>query len=100
MNQATPLTGKQRRHLRSLGNRLSATIHLGKDGVTDRFLENLSEEFGHRELVKVAINRNSERSAKEIAESLGGLPQVHWVQTIGRTVMLYRAGDPAEIVLP
>ena len=29
------LTGKQRRHLRALGQRLAATVQVGHDGVTD-----------------------------------------------------------------
>ena len=96
----TDLTGKQRRHLRSLANRLATTIHVGKDGLSEGLVKNLEAEFEHRELVKVTVNQNCEHGAKELAFELAEKAQAHWVQTLGRTVVLFRPLDPPEIHLP
>ncbi|MFQ5509793.1 MAG: ribosome assembly RNA-binding protein YhbY [Leptospirillia bacterium] len=94
------LTGKQRRHLRSLANTLKATVHVGKGGVSDEVRASLEDEFSHRELVKLAINQNCELPAKKVARDLADAANAHWVQTIGHTVVLYRAAEDPEIVLP
>jgi RNA-binding protein len=94
------LTGQQRRYLRSLANRLGVTVRVGKEGVSDAVLAELGHEFEHRELLKLSVNSNCESSAKELAHDLARRAGAHWVQTLGRTVVLYRAGDPPEIKLP
>jgi RNA-binding protein len=94
------LTGKQRRHLRSLAARLKATVQVGREGLSERLLQSLEAEFGHRELVKVSVNPNAEVPARELARDLAQAAGAHWVQTLGRTVVLYRAAEPPEIALP
>jgi RNA-binding protein len=94
------LTGKQRRHLRSLANRLKATVHVGREGISEGLLSSLEAEFAHRELVKIAINPNAETGARELGADLARSSGAQWVQTLGRTVVLYRPADPPEIVLP
>lgn len=96
----TELTGKQRRYLRSLGNRLKATVHIGKEGISDALLASLETEFTHRELVKLHVNPNCELTPKAVAQELPGVADAHWVQTIGRSVVLYRPLEEPEIVLP
>lgn len=94
------LSGKQRRHLRSLANRLKATVHVGREGISDGLLASLEAEFAHRELVKISVNPNAEPGARELAAELARAANAHWVQTLGRTVVLYRPADPPEIDLP
>ncbi len=94
------LTGKQRRHLRSLANRVKATVHVGKEGVSEAILAVLAAEFTHRELVKISVNQNAAESAREMGQSLAEAANAHWVQTIGRTVVLYQPLDEPEIKLP
>lgn len=96
----TKLTGKQRRHLRALANPLKPTVHVGKEGVSEGLLHSLEAEFEHRELVKLSINQNCASSARELALDLARAAKAHWVQTLGRTVVLYRPLDPPEIILP
>jgi RNA-binding protein YhbY len=50
--------------------------------------------------VKVSVNPNAEVPARELARDLARAAGAHWVQTIGRTVVLYRAAEPPEIALP
>jgi RNA-binding protein len=75
---------------------------VGADGVSDAFLRSLGEAFRTRELLKVKVLEgaptDARASADEIVERLEG---VEVVQTIGRTVALYRPFEDApEIQLP
>ena len=94
------LTGKQRRYLRSLSNRLKATVHVGKEGITDGLLASLEDEFAHRELVKLHVNPNCDYSARELGHMLPQEAGAAWVQTIGHSVVLYRPFEEPEIGLP
>lgn len=94
------LTGKQRRHLRALANRLPATVRVGKDGVSESLVASVTTELAHRELVKVALNPNAEVTPAAVAKALPGATDSTWVQTLGRTIVLYRPADPPEIALP
>jgi RNA-binding protein len=97
----TQLTGKQRRYLRSLSNRLQATVHIGKEGLSDALLKNLAGEFDHHELVKLHVNPNSSFTAKEIGQVLPKKAGALWVQTIGNSVVIYRPlDDEPKIKLP
>lgn len=94
------LTGKQRRFLRSRANTLKATVQVGREGLTENVVESVRAEFEHRELVKVAIGKNAECAARDIAHDLAERAGAHWVQTLGRTVVLYLPADPPELRLP
>lgn len=95
-------TSKQRAHLRSLAHSLKPILQIGSDGVSPAFLESLDEAFNTRELLKVKAIDTSDLDARQAADRIAdGLDDVAVVQTIGRTVVLYRPfpKDP-EITLP
>jgi RNA-binding protein len=94
------LTGKQRSFLRARANTLKATVQVGKEGLTDGVIATIAAEFEHRELVKVAVGKNADCDTREIAHDLARRAGAHWVQTVGRTVTVYRAADPPELRLP
>lgn len=89
--EAVELSSKQRAELRSQAHHLKPVHHVGKEGVTDATLQAITEAFNTRELLKVKIQEAAPLSARDagalIAERLSG---VHHVQTIGRTIVLYR----------
>jgi RNA-binding protein len=96
------LTSKQRAHLRGLAHHLRPILHIGQDGVTDAVLRNLEESFSNRELMKVKVLEGAPEGARETADQIvERMPGVEVVQTIGRTIALYRP-DPEkpEIRLP
>lgn len=85
------MNAKQRAHLRSLAHHLKPIIQVGKEGVTDSAVGAVQDAFNTRELLKVKIQDAAPLTAAEaggiFAERVAGA--VH-VQTIGRTVVLYR----------
>lgn len=96
------LSSKQRAHLRALANRLKPVVHIGQGGITDATLGSVAEAFNTRELLKVKVQEGASESPREVAEGIAAaLEGVHPVQTIGRTVVLYRRHpDHPEITLP
>lgn len=95
------LTGKQRRHLRALGQKLAATLHVGHDGVTDAVVSQADAQLEAHELIKVRIGENAPEDRHDTADALTARTHAHLAQVLGRTALLYRARkeDPA-IVLP
>jgi RNA-binding protein len=95
------LTGKQRRHLRALGQRLTATLHVGHDGVSDAVVQQADAQLEVHELIKVRVGDGAPEDRHATAEALAQRTRAHLAQVIGRTALLYRQRieDPA-IILP
>ena len=95
------LTGKQRRHLRALGQRLTATLHVGHDGVSDAVVQQADAQLEVHELIKVRVGDGAPEDHHATAEALAQRTRAHLAQVIGRTALLYRQRieDPA-IILP
>ena len=95
------LTGKQRRYLRGLGQRLTATLHVGVDGVSEALVRQADAQLEAHELLKVRVSENAPADRHEIAEALAARTHAHLAQVIGRTALLYRARkEEPTIVLP
>lgn len=84
------MTGKERAELRSECNRLKPTVHVGHEGLTPALQEALADALRTRELVKVALNKTADVSAKEAANTLAKRMKAEVIQVIGRTATLYR----------
>jgi RNA-binding protein len=98
---AGELTGKQRRFLRALGQRLAPVLHVGHDGVTDAVVRQAETELEAHELIKVRVGDNAPQSRHDVADALAARTKAHLAQVLGRTALLYRRRrDEPTIVLP
>jgi RNA-binding protein len=95
------MTGKQRRYLRGLGQRLAATLHVGHEGVSEAVVRRALAELEAHELVKVRVGDNAPEDRHATAEDLAHRTGAELAQVLGRTALLYRRRptDPT-IVLP
>lgn len=83
-----------RKRLRSEGQRIEATIQVGKGGLTDGVKAELDAQLKRNHLVKVRMQRGAaggdrgaeEGIAKELADALGA----ELVERRGHTALLYR----------
>lgn len=96
------ITSKQRAHLRKLAHRLKPVVHVGSDGITEGLITSVEDAFNTRELLKIKLQESApvavRDAAREISEKIDGS---HPVQTIGRTIVMYRADpDDPQIKLP
>jgi RNA-binding protein len=95
------LTGKQRRHLRSLGHELRPIVLVGKDGIDDGLVAAVDRALVDHELVKIKLGESADVNRHEAADTLARRTHSEVAQVLGYTVLLYRP-DPDEpaIVLP
>ena len=101
MGPMRDLTGKQRRHLRALGQRLTATLHVGHEGVSDAVVAQADAQLEAHELIKVRVGDNAPADRHETAEDLAARTRAHLAQVIGRTALLYRRRrDETMVVFP
>ena len=95
------LTGKQRRHLRALGQHLTATLHVGHEGVSEAVVAQAEAQLETHELIKVRMSENAPDDRHATAEALAARTRAHLAQVIGRTALLYRRRkEEPVIVLP
>lgn len=87
------LKGKQRAYLRSLANTLKPTTQIGKEGVTESFLDQLDNMLKNRELVKVTILENAGLDTKETANAVCEALRAEFVQAIGSKFTLYKKNN-------
>jgi RNA-binding protein len=84
------LTGKQRRHLRSIGHHLDPVVQLGKHGITDGILAAVNDALEQHELVKVRVGTECPDDRALVAERLPPAVHAELAQLLGRTLLLYR----------
>ena len=98
----SPLTPKQRAHLRSLANRLKPVVRIGSGGLNHATLQSIREAFNTRELLKVRVLESAPAAARASAGRIErDLGDVQVVQTLGHVITLYRPfPEEPEIRLP
>ena len=99
--QPTPLTGKQRRYLRGLGNVLKPVVFIGQKAITEAVLQSIDEAFNTSELIKLKLQEGYSGDRHQVAEELAAATSAHLVQVLGKTILLYRRHpDKPRIELP
>jgi RNA-binding protein len=95
------LTGKQKRHLRSLAHHLDPIFQVGKGGVNENLIRQIEDALEARELLKVSVLQNCEQDKDEVAEELTEGAGAELVQVIGKTIVLYKESvENKKIKLP
>jgi RNA-binding protein len=90
------LSSKERAELRAEAHHLTAMVHIGHHGLTEALRQTLDDALRTHELVKVALTKSTEISAKDAARQLAEQLGADVVQTIGRTCTLYRENPDME----
>ncbi len=93
------LTKAQNKYLRKLSHQHKPLFQLGKLGLTEAFIEQIDKALEKRELIKFVILPNSDEDLEEVAEDIANSVQASIIQTIGSTVILYRASSKEKYQL-
>lgn len=83
------LTNAQTRTFKAQAQRLKATLEVGKEGLSPKFLAALDDALKRLELVKVKFGQFKEQK-KELAPQLAEKSGSHLVTRVGNVVVLYR----------
>jgi RNA-binding protein len=94
------LTGKQRRHLRGLGQELNPVVLIGQQGIDARVLAAIATALNAHELVKIKLLENFGGDRYETAENLAAKTNAELVQVLGKTILLYKTADEPNIQFP
>ncbi len=94
------ITTKQRATLRSMANKISPTIIIGKSGITDNLINQTNIELEARELVKGSILKTADLNSKTVCNHLAEQLNAHAIQAIGSKFVLYRESkENKQIIL-
>jgi RNA-binding protein len=95
------LTGKQKRFLRSKAHHLNPIFQVGKGGVNENMIKQISDALETRELLKISVLQNCEEDRDDVAAALSTGAAAELVQIIGNTIVLYKESrENKQISLP
>ncbi len=90
------LRGKQKRYLRSQAHHLKPIFQIGKDGLSEVWLDEVLKALDKRELLKVNILQNSLVEVEDVKEFIENNSDAQVIQTIGNVLVLFKKSDKAE----
>ena len=82
--------GELRRALRGHGHALSPLVQIGKLGLTDAVIKQVTQALDDHELIKVKVGGECPVDRHEAADRLDREPGVDLVQMVGRVILLYK----------
>lgn len=95
------ITSKQRSYLRSLANNLDPIFQIGKSGLEESFLNQVSEALEAREIIKIKVLNNSGFEAREASDIICEELNCEGIQAIGNKIVLYKKSEKKpKIELP
>ena len=95
------MTSKQRAYLRGLANSIDAIFQIGKGGISDNLIKQLSDALEARELIKISVLETAPDSPKDLGNEIAEKTASTLVQVVGNKITLYRPRKKdSKIVLP
>ncbi|MDR0831355.1 MAG: ribosome assembly RNA-binding protein YhbY [Bacillales bacterium] len=94
------LSKKQIAFLRGKANTLKPIFQVGKDGVSENFIEGIDLALTSHELIKIAVLKTAPEELRTLSLDIIAPLKAYIVQIIGRTIVLYRPSKKRIIELP
>ena len=83
--------------LSGMGQKLEPVFQIGKNGVTDTTISELSDVLEARELIKISVLRNCDFTAKELINDLAETLMAEPVSCVGSKIVLYRRSERKDV---
>jgi RNA-binding protein len=83
------LTGAKRSQLRARGQRLSARVKVGREGLTPALVAELQRHFQAHDLIKVRFVGSDRADRAALCPALGRATGSAWVGSVGSTALFY-----------
>ena len=84
------LNSRQRAQLRGMANTMDTIFQVGKGGINDQLVKQVSEALEARELIKLRVLETSPVTSREAADSIALAVGADVVQVIGYRFVLYK----------
>ena len=95
------MNSKQRAYLRGLANTLEPIFQIGKSGLSDNLIKQLSDALEARELIKITVLNTAPDDVKSLGNEIAENTNSTLVQTVGNKITLFRQKKKdSKIVLP
>ena len=91
------MNSKERATFRSIAMNMQPTSHIGKNGITETVIQAIDEQLEAKELIKIVVLKNSDFSAKDIAQDIAQDTNSEVVQVLGQKITLYRFSNKDNI---
>ena len=93
------LNSRQRAQLRGLANRLDTIFQVGKSGIGDQLIKQVSEALEARELIKLRVLETSPVTSREAADEIAKATGADVVQVIGYRFVLYKESEEHKAIV-
>lgn len=100
MSKNKTLTNTQKKFLKGIAHGLNPIIMIGANGVTESLMTELETSLAHHELLKIKMAVNDRDDRKQILEHILQETGAELVQTIGKTLVIFRQNEDTELPLP
>lgn len=87
------LNSKQRAYLKSIASNIDPAFQVGKGGVNDAMILQISDYLRAHEIIKIKCLENSLYNASEAANEIAGRIGAEVVTTIGSKAVLYKRNN-------
>ena len=95
------MTSKQRAYLRGLANTIDAIFQIGKGGISDNLIKQLSDALEARELIKISVLETAPANSRALGNEIADATNSTLVQVVGNKITLYRPRKKdSKIILP
>lgn len=84
------MTSKQRAYLRGLANTIDPIFQIGKTGLSDNLVKQLSDALEARELIKITVLETAPDTAKNFSLEIADQTNSTVIQVIGNKITLFR----------
>lgn len=84
------LTSKQRAHLKSIASTEDTILQVGKNGIVDTLVTQVSDALRAREIVKMKVLEGAMLTPAEAAAELAEKTKSEVVQVIGNKLVLFK----------
>ena len=91
------LNSRQRAQLRGMANTYDTIFQIGKSGVSENLINQVSAALFARELIKLKVLETAPASVREIAEEVAAGCGADVVQVIGSKFILYKHSNNKDI---
>lgn len=84
------MTSKQRAYLRGLANKIDPIFQIGKGGLTEVLINQLSDALEARELIKINVLKTAPDYARDLANEIAEATNSEVIQVVGNKITLFR----------
>lgn len=94
------LSKKQIQHLKGVAHSLKPVVQIGQNGLTEAVVAEIDYALNHHELIKVKISTDNRETKQLIIDAIVRENKSTLVQSIGKTIAIYRQSPEKKISIP